>query len=130
MVESSEHMARDEFRGARLRIFGTTQDNPNKGRIFVWTKMGWFERIKGESEDVAFTPVAQSDDELRELVSRDDPSADMVQLGGEYGEKVSGEFMEQSPSYLDFPEYPSEEHDEEDDQQYCRCPAKMSGLTV
>jgi hypothetical protein len=118
VVEDREHMARDEFRGARLQILGTDQDNPDEGRIFVWTKMGWFERIKGESEDVAFTPVAQSDDELRELVSRDDPSADLVQLGNEYGERVSEEFMEQSPSYLDSPEYSSEEHVEEDDQQY------------
>ena len=117
-MEDREHMARDEFRGARLRILGTDQDNPDEGRIFVWTKVGWFERIKGESEDVAFTPVAHSDDELRELVTRDDPSADLVQLGHEYRKRVSGEFMEQSPSYLDSPEYSSEEHFEEDDQQY------------
>jgi hypothetical protein len=118
MVEGREHMARDEFRGARLRIFGTDQDNPDEGRIFVWTKVGWFERTKGESEDVAFTPVAQSDDELRELVSRDDPSADLVQLGNEYRKRVSEEFMEQSPSYLDSPEYSSEERFREDDQEY------------
>lgn len=117
-MEDREHMARDEFRGARLRILGTDQDNPDEGRIFVWTKVGWFERIKGESEDVAFTPLAHSDDELRQLVSRDDPSADLVQLGHEYTKRVSEEFMEQSPSYLDSPEYSSEEHFEEDDQQY------------
>jgi hypothetical protein len=118
VVEDREHMARDEFRGDRLRILGTDQDNPDEGRIFVWTKVGWLERIKGESEDVAFTPVAHSDDELRELVLRDDPSADLVQLGHEYRKRVSEEFMEQSPSYLDSPEYSSEEHFEEDDQQY------------
>jgi hypothetical protein len=89
VVEDREHMARDEFRGAQLRILGTDQDNPDEGRIFVWTQVGWFERIKGESEDVAFTPVAHSDDELRELVLRDDPSADLVQLGHEYRKRVS-----------------------------------------
>jgi hypothetical protein len=118
VVEDREHMARDEFRGDRLRILGTDQNNPDEGRIFVWTEVGWFERIKGESEDVAFTPVAHSDDELRELVLRDDPSADLVQLGHEYRKRVSEEFMEQSPSYLDSPEYSSEQHFEEDDQQY------------
>jgi hypothetical protein len=120
MTEGREQIARDgdEFRGARLRILGTDSDNPDEGRIFVWTKMGWFERLEGRSGDVAFTPVAQSESELRELISRDDPSADLVQLGGEYRKMVSEEFMEQSPSYRDSPEYSAEEPSEDDSQQY------------
>jgi hypothetical protein len=120
MTEGREQIARDgdEFRGARLRIFGTDSDNPDEGRIFVWTKMGWFERLEGRSGDVAFTPVAQSESELRELISRDDPSADLFQLGGEYRKMVSEEFMEQSPSYRDSPEYSAEEPSEDDSQQY------------
>jgi len=120
MVEDREQMAQDgdEFRGARLRIFGTDPDNPDEGRIFVWTKMGWFERLEGQSGDVAFTPIAQSESELRELISRDDPSAYLVQLGREYRKMVSTEFMEQSPSYRDSPEYSDEEPLEEDSQQY------------
>jgi hypothetical protein len=120
MVEGREQMAQDgdEFRGAKLRIFGTDPDNPDEGRIFVWTKMGWFERLEGQSGDVAFTPIAQSESELRELISRDDPSADLVQLGREYRKMVSKEFIEQSPSYRDSPEYSDEEPLEEDSQQY------------
>jgi hypothetical protein len=119
-VESREQMAQDgdEFRGAKLRIFGTDPDNPDEGRIFVWTKMGWFERLEGQSGDVAFTPIAQSESELREFISREDPSADLVQLGREYRKMVSKEFMEQSPSYRDSPEYSDEEPLEEDSQQY------------
>lgn len=108
----------DEFRGARLRVFGTNPGDPGSGRIFVWTKTGWFERIEGRSGDVAFTPVAQSETELRELVSRDDPAADLISLGREYRKMVSDEFVEQSPSYLDSAEPPSEELIEEDDQEY------------
>jgi hypothetical protein len=120
MVEGRELMAQDvdEFRGAKVRIFGTNPDNPDEGRIFVWTKMGWFKRLEGQSGDVAFTPVAQSESELRELISRDDPSADLVQLGREYGKMVSKEFTEQSPSYRDSPEYSDEDPLEEDSQQY------------
>ena len=118
MVEDREHMAREEFRGARLRIFGTDPDNPGEGRVFVWTKVGWFERVQGPWGDVAFTPVAQSEEELREWISRDDPSVDLVQLGREYRKMVSEEFMEQSPSYRDSPEDSNEEPIEEDDQQY------------
>jgi hypothetical protein len=118
MVEDREHITQDEFRGARLRIFGTDPDNPDEGRIFVWTKMGWFERAKGASGDVAFTPVAQSENELREFISRDDPSVDLVSLGREYRKMISQEFMEQSPSSSGSPEYSNEEPSDEDDQEY------------
>ena len=118
MAERRKDLAQNEFRGARLRIFGTNPDNPEEGRIFVWTKSGWFERIEGQSGDVAFTPVAQSEDELRKFISRDDPSVDLVQLGREYRKMVSEEFTEQSASYQDSPEYSSEEPTEDDDQQY------------
>ncbi len=47
-----------------------------------------------------------------------DPSVDLVQLGREYRKMVSEEFMEQSTSYRDSPEYSSEEPTEDNDQQY------------
>jgi hypothetical protein len=120
MMDGGEQMAQDgnEFRGARVGIFGTDPGNPNEGRIFVWTKMGWFERLEGASGGVAFTPIAQSENELRELISRDDPSADLAQLGGEYKNMVSKEFMEQSSSYQNSPEYSHEDPLEEDSQKY------------
>jgi hypothetical protein len=118
MEEGRADMNRSEFRGARLQIFGTNPDNPEAGRIFVWTKLGWFERIEGESGDVAFTPVAQSEDELHKLISSDDPSNELTLLGRKYRKRVSEEFMEQSTSYGDSPEYSREEPSEDDDQQY------------
>jgi hypothetical protein len=117
MVEDRENITRDEFRGTRLQILGTAPDNPEEGRIFVWTKMGWFERVQGPSGD-AFTPVAQSENELRELISRDDPSVDLVPLSREYRKRVTDEFMEQSPYHSASPEYQSEESSDEDDEQY------------
>ena len=118
MEEGREHITGNEFRGARIRIFGTNSDNPYEGRVFIWTKMGWFERIEGQSGDVAFIPIAKSQGELRELISRDDPSSDLIPLSGEYRKMVSEEFIEQSPLYSDSPEYSSEEPNEDDDQQY------------
>ncbi len=108
-------MGRDENAtfGKRLVVFGTNYDNPDVGRIFVWTKMGWFERIEGQSGNVAFTPIARSESELRKIISRDDPSADLVQLHGKYEKMVAGEFIDQTPSYLDYPLY-----SEDDSQQY------------
>jgi hypothetical protein len=119
MVEGREHKTQDEFRGARLRIFGTKSDNPDEGRIFVWTKTGWFERIEGSSGNVAFTPIADSEADLRELIARDNPAADLVELGGDYRKTVSEEFSEQSTFDQDFREHSENEpSDEDEDQQY------------
>jgi hypothetical protein len=93
-------------------------ENPEDGRVFIWTKTGWLERIEGASGDVAFTPIAESEDELREIISRDDPSADLYTLGREYRKMVSEEFVAQSEDYADSPEYSVEEQTEDDDQQY------------
>ena len=118
MLEGGENSGREEFRGARVRVSGTDPEDPEKGRIFVWTKMGWFERVKGPSGSVSFIPVAESENELHEFISRRDPSFDLVPLGGSYGKKISDEFMEQSPAYSDSPEYSSEDPNQEDDQEY------------
>jgi hypothetical protein len=119
-VQDGEQVQRkgDEARGTGLRIIGTNPEQPDEGRIFVWTKMGWFERIEVQSGAVAFTPVAQSESDLREMVSRDDPSADLVPLSSRYRKMVSEEFNEQSTSYRDSPEYSPEEPTEKDSQQY------------
>lgn len=119
MVEGREHKTQDEFRGARLRIFGTKADNPDEGRIFVWTKTGWFERIEGSSGNVAFTPIADSEADLRELITRDNPAAGLVELGGDYRKTVAEEFREQSTFDQDFREHSENEpSDEDEDQQY------------
>ena len=67
MADNGGHLEQEEFREAPIQILGTNPDRPEKGRIFVWTKMGWFERLEGSSGNVAFTPVADSEEELREL---------------------------------------------------------------
>ena len=118
MVDNEENSEREESRGAKIQILGTNPDNPEKGRIFVWTKMGWFERLEGQSGDIAFTPIAESEKELREVISRDNPNTDLDDLRGEFRKKVSAEFIEQSPSYSDSPEDSIEEADDDEDQAY------------
>ena len=117
MANDEGQTEREEFRGAPIQILGTNPDDPEEGRIFVWTKMGWFERLEGQWGDVAFTPVAESEEELRELISRDNPQADVTELGGEFRKKVSEEFIEQSPSYPDSPEDSSGEIDEDNEDE-------------
>ncbi len=119
MVEDREEMVHGEFRGARLRIYGTNREEPEDGRVFVWTKTGWFERIEGLAGNVAFTPIADSEDELRELIAEEDPKFDLIELGGDFRKTVSEEFSEQSTSDQDSPEqFGDEPSDEDEDQQY------------
>ena len=117
MANDEGQTEREEFRGAPIQILGTNPSDPEEGRIFVWTKMGWFERLEGPWGDVAFTPVAESEKELRELISRDNLQVDVTELGGEYRKKVSEEFIEQSPSYPDSPEDSREETDEDNEDE-------------
>jgi hypothetical protein len=127
MAENEGHSEREEFRGARVQILGTNPEHPAKGRIFVWTKMGWFERLEGPSGNAAFTPIAESEEELKELLLEDNPRAELSDLVGKYRKQVSEEFIEQSRSYQEEPEESaerltdntSEETDEDDeDQEY------------
>jgi hypothetical protein len=117
MMENKDKPIRDEFRGARIRVFGTDQDEPEEGRVFVWTKTGWFERIEGNQGNVSFTPVAESEEEVQEMVARDVPSTELVELGGEFRKIVSDEFQEEARSYRDTPEYDREEPEDEDETQ-------------
>ena len=118
MINNEENSEREESRGAKIQILGTNPEDPANGRIFVWTKMGWLERLEGQSGDVAFTPIAESEEELREVISRDNPNADLDDIRGEFRKKVSEEFIEQSLSYSDSPEDSNEEADDDEDQEY------------
>ena len=117
MVNNGEHSEREEFAGAQIQILGTDAAAPDEGRIFVWTKMGWFERLEGPSGDVAFSFIADSEEELKELISRENSQAELYELDGQFRKLVSGEFIEQSQSYSDSPDDISEESDD-DDQAY------------
>ena len=116
MVEGMDHMARQQFEGARPRVFGTVPDNPEKGRVFIWTKMGWLEREEGPWGEVAFSPIAESEDELKNMLMEEDPDFDLVELDNEFGKTVFQEFMENAESTL-YPESPETSDEEPFDEQ-------------
>ncbi len=118
-MENREDMIQDEFRGARLRVYGTNREAPEDGRVFIWTKTGWFERLEGSAGNVAFTPIAESEDELKDLIAVEDPEFDFIELGGEFKRMVSEEFSEDSSLLEDSTaELTEEPIDEDDDQLY------------
>ncbi len=108
----------EEFRGTRPRIFGTNQDDPFEGRIFIWAWTQWFERIEGEQGNVDFTPVADSEPELRHWLERQG-EPDIMELTGEDSLTVYQEFLDQVPLYPEAPELSveslfREQHPDED----------------
>ena len=113
MFEYEDKPEKNEFLGARPRILITNVVDPEDGRTFVWTKMGWFERETGKLGDVAFTHVADSEDELRVLIFRDNPEADLFEAGGNFRKIVSAEFMDQDVLNPDVQENYSEDEFEE-----------------
>ena len=117
MVEGMERMGREAYQGSEPRAFGTNPDNPPAGRIFVWTQAGWFEREEGPWGNVVFTPIAESEDELRSSLERDNPDVDLVELEDEYGRMVCEEFAENAemPLYPEAPETSSQPPFEEQD---------------
>ena len=106
------------FQKLESSVLGTNPNIPEDGRIFVWTKIGWFERIKGPSGTVAFLQIPQSEDNPHDLVSHDNPSADLFELNKEYRDMVIQEFNEQTLSLGDVSESLEKDHPEEDSQIY------------
>jgi hypothetical protein len=118
MVEDKEDMIQDEFRGARLRVYGTNREDPEDGRVFIWTKTGWFERLEGTSGNVAFTPIAESEDELKDLIAEEEPEFDFIELGGDFRKMVFEEFREEADLIEDSTaDVLDEPLDEDDDQE-------------
>jgi len=102
-------MERELFQGTNLVVFTTNQDDPLEGRVFVWTKVGWYEREEGEQGDIAFTPVAKSEREFREMLD-DQEESDLTQLDprDEISRMVLQEFREQAPLVPESPELSNE----------------------
>jgi hypothetical protein len=118
-LDGMDRMAREEYTGAAPRVFVTNPDAPENGRTFIWTQMGWLEREEGSWGDVAFSPVADSEDQLRDWIDRETPDVDLVELDNknEYGRTVLQEFKENAENalYPESPETSSEEPFEEQD---------------
>jgi len=94
---------RELFRGTRPRVFTTNTQNPEQGRTFVWAWTEWFERQEGASGAVAFSPAADSEEELRSSLSQEGES-ELEELDDEYGSIIRQEFLDQVNLYPEAPE--------------------------
>jgi hypothetical protein len=118
MATNMGNSEREELNEDRIDVYGTNPNAPEEGRIFVGTDMGWFERLEGQSGDIAFTRVGDSEEEVRGLIVRDDAKAELNELGGKYSKKVTEEYEEQTLSDSGSVKDPSEEPGDEEDQEY------------
>jgi hypothetical protein len=100
--EDAETFDSDPFGDSDARVFVTDPDNPGEGRAFVWSLTRWFERITGQTGAVEFSPIAESEDELRERLS--EQGLEITELDDSFAELVREEFEEQTPLYPEAPE--------------------------
>jgi hypothetical protein len=91
------------------RIFVTDPDDPEAGRTFIWTAMGWFERIEGEDDDgpVSFSPLSMDEDDVREWLG--EQGLEITELDDEFARNVREEFLEEGTLYLEAPELSNQE---------------------
>lgn len=101
-------MDQELLSGARPRVFTTDPDDPEEGRIFVWTKMGWSERIEADTGAVAFAPIAESEDDLYERLAQEG-IGELTELDDGYARLVREELAEEPPLYPEAPELSDEE---------------------
>ncbi len=92
-------MQKDLFRGTEPRVFSTHPNNPQAGRTFVWAWTEWFERLEGDSGAVTFSPVADSEPELKRWLKANKCERDLIEMKGEFARDVRDEFLEQVPLY-------------------------------
>jgi len=97
------------FRETEPRIFSTHPKYPEEGRTFIWAWTEWFERLEGDSGAVSFTPVAESEKELRRWLKVQKCNRDLSEITGEFARDVRDEFLEQLPLFPEAPETSSEE---------------------
>ena len=109
-------MQKDLFQGTQPRVFVTQPNDPEEGLTFIWAGARWYERVEGEMGNVAFPPIAESDEELREWLSQED-QPDLTELDDAYARLITREFLEQTPLYPEASELSDEEpfHEQEVD---------------
>jgi hypothetical protein len=93
------------------RVFVTSPDEPDEGRTFVWTEVGWFERMEeaqGEGP-VAFSPLSMDEDELRGWLS--EQGLEITELDDEFSRNVRDEFLSENPLYMEAPELSNQEYE-------------------
>ena len=97
------------FRETEPKIFTTNPRNPQAGHTFVWAWTEWFEREEGDSGAVTFTPIADSESELRKWLSLHHHESELTEIKGLFARDVMDDFLEQVPLFPEAPETSSEE---------------------
>ncbi|MEX2599483.1 MAG: hypothetical protein WD533_07495 [Dehalococcoidia bacterium] len=87
-----EQLADDPF---AIRVFNTNPSAPEEGHTYVWSDARWYERIEEPGGAVAFSLIAETEDDLRgRLLER---GAEVSEIDEEFARQVRGEFQETMP---------------------------------
>jgi hypothetical protein len=89
----------DLNKGMPPRVFATRPEDAESGRVFVWAQARWFERVESPTDNgaVEFTPIADSEEELRERLM--EQGLEIDELDEDFAGAVKDEFSNQVPLY-------------------------------
>ena len=90
------------------RVYVTNPAAPSEGRVFIWHRTRWYERVAGEDGPAAFTPLADSDEELPDAVP-EAREGSFVEIEDDFAARVHEEFREHTPLYPEAPELSDQE---------------------
>jgi hypothetical protein len=94
--------------GVTPRVFTTRPDSPEDGRVFVWAKTRWYERIEASSGAVEFVHIADSEYDFHRWLAeaeRISPSRlSEIDTDEELWDVVTQEFEGEVPLYPEAPE--------------------------
>lgn len=98
----------DMNKGMPPRVFVTDSGEPESGRVFVWAQTRWFERVESPTDNgaIAFAPIAESEDELADILRERGLSMD--ELDGDFAGLVKDEFLNDPMLYPDPDQEPVE----------------------
>ena len=118
-----------------VAVFATHPEAPEDGRIFLWSETMWYEVITGDSDAIAFVPIAHTQGEL-DAVLAEGSELDLWELDDELSDDLARSFRSLAPLLeTDIEGFEEENHEEPEDElegafrmhNEARPPSKLPG---
>lgn len=102
--------------GSDVAVFATQPEAPEEGRIFLWCDTMWYELVVGDSDAIAFEPVASTQEELDALLA-DGEERELWELDDEFAEDLARSFRSLEPLLeADIEGFEEDNHEEPEDE--------------
>lgn len=88
--------------GTDPRIYVTNPDEPEDGRVFIYAKTRWYERVSDPWGGLVYQHVADEEEHLDDYMARDGSPDDLTELDpldDDFARSVVESFLRHSPLY-------------------------------